>query len=61
MSSELLPGVVAMHRIAAMLAARRAELAESSLRAIRANIPAYRTNDDPVTAIYATSLTSRRS
>jgi PucR C-terminal helix-turn-helix domain/GGDEF-like domain len=37
----LVPGVVAMERIAAMLAARRDELAHESLRAIRAHIPAY--------------------
>ena len=37
----LVPGVVAMERIAAMLAARRDELAQESLRAICAHIPAY--------------------
>jgi hypothetical protein len=37
----LVPGVAAMQRIATMLAARRDELAQESLRAIRANIPAY--------------------
>ena len=47
MSSGLVPGAVAMERIAEMLAARRAELAEESLRAIRAGIPAYALIDDP--------------
>jgi len=42
------PGVVAIERIAAMLAARRAELADESLREIRAAIPAYSAIDDPV-------------
>jgi len=42
------PGVVAIDRIAAMLAARRAELATQSLREIRAAIPAYSAIDDPV-------------
>ena len=42
-----MPGAVAMERIAEMLAARRAELAEESLRAIRAAIPAYAAVDDP--------------
>jgi sugar diacid utilization regulator len=37
----LVPGVVAMERIAAMLAARRDELAQESLCAIRDHIPAY--------------------
>ena len=37
----LVAGVAAMERIAAMLAARRHELAQESLRAICANIPAY--------------------
>jgi len=42
------PGVVAIDRIAAMLAARRAELAAESLREIRAAIPAYSEIDDPL-------------
>ena len=42
-----MPGVVAMERIAAMLAARRDELAEESLRAIRAGVPAYGAIEDP--------------
>jgi hypothetical protein len=37
-----------LERVAEMLAARRSELAEESLRAIRAEIPAYATIDDPV-------------
>jgi sugar diacid utilization regulator len=36
-----------LERVAAMLATRRAELAEESLRQIRADVPAYRTIDDP--------------
>ena len=44
----LIPGVVAIDRIAAMLAARRAELATESLREIRAAIPVYAEIDDPV-------------
>jgi sugar diacid utilization regulator len=43
-----MPGVVAIERIATMLAARRAELATESLREIRAAIPAYSAIDDPV-------------
>jgi sugar diacid utilization regulator len=43
-----MPGVVAIERIAKMLAARRAELATESLREIRAAIPAYSAIDDPV-------------
>jgi sugar diacid utilization regulator len=43
-----MPGVVAIDRIATMLAARRAELATDSLREIRAAIPAYSAIDDPV-------------
>ena len=43
-----MPGVVAIDRIAAMLAARRAELAAESLREIRAAIPAYSEIDDPL-------------
>jgi PucR C-terminal helix-turn-helix domain/GGDEF-like domain len=43
----LVPGVVAIDRIAAMLAARRAELATESLREIRAAIPVYAEIDDP--------------
>ena len=43
-----MPGVVAIERIATMLAARRAELATESLREIRAGIPAYSAIDDPV-------------
>ena len=43
-----MPGVVAIERIATMLAARRAELASDSLREIRAAIPAYSAIDDPV-------------
>ncbi len=43
-----MPGVVAIERIATMLAARRAELATESLREIRAAIPAYAAIDDPV-------------
>jgi PucR C-terminal helix-turn-helix domain/GGDEF-like domain len=43
-----MPGVVAIERIATMLAARRAELATDSLREIRAAIPAYSAIDDPV-------------
>ncbi len=43
-----MPGVVAIERIATMLAARRAELATGSLREIRAAIPAYSAIDDPV-------------
>src|SRR5262249_51786213 len=39
--TTLVPGVAAMERVAAMLAARRDELAQESLRAIRANVPAY--------------------
>jgi sugar diacid utilization regulator len=46
--SLLRPGVVAIERIAKMLAARRAELATESLREIRAAIPAYSAIDDPV-------------
>jgi sugar diacid utilization regulator len=42
-----MPGVVAIERIATMLAARRAELATESLREIRAAIPAYSAIDDP--------------
>jgi PucR C-terminal helix-turn-helix domain/GGDEF-like domain len=42
-----MPGVVAIDRIAAMLAARRAELATESLREIRAAIPVYSEIDDP--------------
>ena len=42
-----MPGVVAIDRIAAMLAARRAELATESLREIRAAIPVYGEIDDP--------------
>jgi hypothetical protein len=38
---------VGVERVAAMLAARRAELAHESLRAIRAAIPAYSAIDDP--------------
>ena len=49
-----MPGVVAMDRIADMLAARRAELAEASLSAIRANIPAYRAIDDPAMLVDVT-------
>src|ERR1700751_279416 len=41
------PGDVAIHRIATMLAARRAELATESLGAIRAAIPTYAEIDDP--------------
>jgi PucR C-terminal helix-turn-helix domain/GGDEF-like domain len=37
----LVPGVVDMERIAQMLAARRAELAEATLRAICSAVPAY--------------------
>ncbi|MGA8719705.1 MAG: hypothetical protein WB557_16990, partial [Solirubrobacteraceae bacterium] len=48
MRSLLMPGVVAIERIATMLAARRAELATESLREIRAAIPAYSVIDDPV-------------
>jgi DNA-binding PucR family transcriptional regulator len=44
----LVPGDVAIQRIATMLAARRAELASESLTAIRAAIPAYGDIDDPV-------------
>jgi PucR C-terminal helix-turn-helix domain/GGDEF-like domain len=40
------PGVVDMERIAQMLAARRAELAEDTLRAIRDAVPAYAAIDD---------------
>ena len=43
-----MPGVVAIERIATMLAARRAELATESLREIRAAIPAYSAIDDPM-------------
>ena len=39
--------LVGMERVAAMLAARREELAEESLRAIRREIPAYAAIDDP--------------
>ncbi len=45
--SVLVPGAVAMERIASTLAARRAELATETLRAIRAAIPAYSAIDDP--------------
>jgi hypothetical protein len=44
----LVPGAVAIQRIATMLAARRAELATESLSAIRAAIPTYGEIDDPV-------------
>jgi PucR C-terminal helix-turn-helix domain/GGDEF-like domain len=43
----LVPGDVAIQRIATMLAARRAELATESLRAIRGAIPAYAKIGDP--------------
>jgi PucR C-terminal helix-turn-helix domain/GGDEF-like domain len=43
----LVPGDVAIQRIATMLAARRAELATESLGAIRAAIPTYAEIDDP--------------
>jgi sugar diacid utilization regulator len=36
-----------LERVAAMLARRRTELAEESLRQIRADVPAYKTIDDP--------------
>ena len=39
--------VVGLERVTAMLASRRAELAEESLRAIRREIPAYAAIDDP--------------
>jgi sugar diacid utilization regulator len=39
--------VAGLERVAAMLASRRTELAEESLRQIRADVPAYRTIDDP--------------
>ena len=45
--SLLVPSIVAIDRIAAMLAARRAELATESLREIRAAIPVYGEIDDP--------------
>ena len=43
-----MPGAADMERIAEMLAARRAELAEDTLRAIRAAVPAYAAIDDPM-------------
>ncbi|HEY3190802.1 MAG TPA: helix-turn-helix domain-containing protein [Solirubrobacteraceae bacterium] len=43
---ELTASAVGIERVAAMLAARREELAEESLRAIRSEIPAYAAIDD---------------